>query len=185
MMWRTYFRKAINSIAILVTAFGFVSSNATASWIFIGDIDLTDSATNPGYPHDESAATVGAYLQDLLNLASAPALRGQEDTYDGSALSGLGNPTPPSSFLLSFHFGNGNRFWNHDGPFDVFFACTSGCDTFALPDTQGISNYREYGGTPVRPQNDVPEPGTLALLACSLLALMNSRRSVCNTRARS
>jgi hypothetical protein len=103
--------------------------------------------------------------------------------YNGSApLTGLGNPNPvPGNALyLAFHFGNGNDYWPPTGEFDVFFCCTSGCDTFTLPSTQGVSNYRLYAGSGGRATTPaVPEPLTVSLVGIGLGGLWVSRRRRC------
>lgn len=173
-MWRTLFGRTRNATAILLVALGCASGNAVASWIFIVDPDLTDGATNPGYPANQNPVTIGLYLQDLLNLAVTPTLLGQNDSYGGGPLSGLGEPEPLKPFLLAFHFGNGNNYWEHDGNFDVFYICSEGCNSFTLPSTKGISNYRLYLDPP--PATNVPEPGMLALFGAGLAGLAFSRR---------
>ena len=196
-------RKIIHSAAVLVTALGFASGDAEAGWVFIDDHNLTDTATNPGYPSNQNAAAVGAYLQDLLNLQSAPTPLGQIGNVNGNVLSGLGNPAAPNYSLLAFHLGNGNNSYPHSGPYEVFYSCATACDNFTLPGTQAIGNYRAYSAplastaalspTEQAPGISIPEPSTLALLGGGLLALflpawliarLGVRRVVHSTRGR-
>src|SRR5437660_8053019 len=160
-------RKIVASAVMVLAAVGIGAGDAAAVWVSIGDVDLSASATNPGYPGNQNPVTVAAYLQDLLNLPSAPNVLEVGDNYGGGTLTGLGEPISPESLFLAFHFGNGNDYWVHSGNFDVFFSCASGCDGFSLPSTKGISNYRLYGASGnvrVDLTQEVPEPMTLALL---------------------
>ena len=166
----------IGGAALLIAT--LASAQVTASWVPVTDLDSTDVWSNPGHPRNQSPATVGSYLQHLLNLADAPTLRRQND-YHGGVLSGLGNPATPDAFLLALHFGDGNDAWAHDGPFDVFFSCVSDCDSFALQNTHGLGNYRLYAtGTDQNaaavladPEIAVTEPGSIALIGLGCLAL--------------
>jgi hypothetical protein len=174
-------RTIVASAAIGIAITGLSIGEAAAAWIQLNDPDTVDSATNPGYPGNQSADTVGSYLQDFLDLSSAPDFIGKNDSYGGATLTGLGDPDPGDVLLLAFHFGNGNDYWPHTGQFDVFFGCASDCDSFTLPSTKGVSNYRLYGSSDTVTElrvvtQTVPEPATLALLGAGALCIALQRR---------
>jgi hypothetical protein len=156
--------------------------NAHAGWTQIIDPNFVDSATNPDYPSDPSPTTVDAYVQNLLGLASPLQLIAQNDAYRGAPITGIGNPGTNLMFVLAFHFGIGNDYWGHGGPFDLFFSCASGCDKFSLPTSVGVNDYRLYGlaagasATTTLAPTAVPEPNSIALLASGLAVLLASRR---------
>ena len=170
------------SVVIGVAIFSADAGNAHAGWTQIIDPNFVDSATNPGYPSDQSPATVDAYVQNLLGLASPLQLIAQNDAYKGVPMTGIGNPGANLMFVLAFHFGSGNDYWGHSGPFDLFFSCASGCDKFSLPTSVGISDYRLYGlsagagDTIELAPTAVPEPNSIALLASGLAVLLANRR---------
>ena len=141
---RISFREIIGAAAISIATFCFASTGANAAWLKVIDLDSTDGATNPGYPHDESPSTIAEYLQDLLNLTAVPVLRSSQSFDNGGALSGFGNPQASDTFLLALHFGNSNGAYEQDGPFNIFFYCQSGCDSFPLPNTRWWGSYRLY-----------------------------------------
>jgi len=175
----TYFVKLLKAAAILTASFG--SATANAGWAPVVDADAADMATNPGYPGNQSPATLADYLQDLLNLTAALTSQTPQSTYSNGVLSGLGNPIPSDTFFLALHFGNGNDTWQQDGPFDVFFSCQSGCDSFSLPNANGFGSYRLYstGGSVnselVGPLA-IPEPASIAILGLGLAGLSLWRR---------
>jgi hypothetical protein len=170
------------SAVIGFAIFSADAGNAHAGWTQIIDPNFVDSATNPGYPSDQSPATVDAYVQNLLGLASPLQLIAQNDAYNGAPMTGIGNPSANLMFVFAFHFGSGNDYWGHSGPFDLFFSCASGCDKFSLPTSVGISDYRLYGlsagagDTIELAPTAVPEPNSIALLASGLAVLLANRR---------
>ena len=170
------------SAVIGFAIFGATAGNAHAGWTQIVDPNSLDSATNPGYPTDQAPATVDAYLQNLLGVASPLQLIAQNDAYRGAPLTSLGNPGANLMFVFDFHFGTGNDYWGHGGPFDLFFSCASGCDKFSLPTSVGVTDYRLFGLSagagdriPLAP-TAVPEPNSIALLASGLAVLIANRR---------
>jgi hypothetical protein len=158
------------------------AANTDAGWTQIIDPNFVDSATNPGYPSDEGPVTLDAYVQNLLGLASPLQLIAQNDAYKGTPITGIGNPGANLMFVFAFHFGTGNDYWGHSGPFDLFFSCESGCDKFSLPTSVGVNDYRLYGlsagaGDTIKAApTAVPEPTSIALLASGLAVLIANRR---------
>ena len=63
---RTSYRKIIGVAAISISSFGF-GAGANAGWA-----PVIDAAS---YPHDQSPATIAAYLQDLVDVTAAPRLQ--------------------------------------------------------------------------------------------------------------
>ena len=179
-MHRSLHRAA--AVAVMATILGFACGQATAGWSPVVDADASDSATNPGYPTNQSPSALAAYLQDLLNLSGSPTLQSPQATFSGGSLSGLGNPAAPNAYLLALHFGNGNDQWEHDGPFNVFFTCQSECDSFSMQNPSGLGNYRLYATGTAQSSRDpagtleVPEPASLALLGLGLVAFGLTRR---------
>jgi len=180
-MSRTTLERGRNAVlAALIGLAAAASTNAAAGWIQIVDPDPTDTASNPGYPASQNSSVIGTYLTDLLNLANAPTWR-NEDVAVAAGLAGIGNPTNGDRFLLALHFGNGVDYWPHNGAYDVFFSCDSGCDAFSLPSGVDIGNYRLYSvlGNPVARVEAaalVPEPLTAAMVGLGLLCLYVARR---------
>jgi hypothetical protein len=177
--------KTLSIAASAVIGFAICSANASnahAGWTQIIDPNFVDSATDPGYPSNQSPATVDAYLQNLLGLASPLQLIAQNDTYKGAPMTGIGNPGANLMFVFAFHFGSGNDYWGHSGPFDLFFSCASECDKFSLPTSVGVNDYRLYGlsagagDSTIVAAPTVPEPNSIALLASGLAVLVANRR---------
>jgi hypothetical protein len=144
------------------------STAAQAGWIQLVDPDATDTATNPGSgaggPSNQAAATIAAWLGDLLNTA-APAVLAQQDDFADATITGLPNA---GNLLLTLHYGNIGGV----NDVTVAFSCSTGCGpSFSGYQTRGLSNYRLFGTAA-----NVPEPMTLGLLGLGLVAAGLKRR---------
>jgi hypothetical protein len=162
------YKHLLRSAALAAVLLGG-SAAAQAGWIQIVDPDATDAATNPGSgaggPSNQSAATIGLWLQDLLNAASAPAVLAQADDFSAATIAGLPSA---GTLYLTLHYGN----FAGANNVTVAYSCSTGCGpTFTGYQTQGLSNYRLFGTV-----TNVPEPMTLGLLGLGLAAAGLRRR---------
>lgn len=161
--------------ASIVLALAIGSTTAHAAWIPIVDVDWTDSASNPdgpslpgGQPSNQGTSgtsQLALWLQDLLNLPTAPTLLASADSFSGSSITGIAS----GAQYLTLHYGNLLGLRN----VTAAFGCSTGCESFTGYTTQGLSNYRIFGTAPT---SSVPEPATLGLLGAGLLGLGLSRR---------
>ena len=166
------FKSKLFRAAALAMALSLSSAGANAAWIQITDPDISDSAINPGYgaggPSNQNAATIGSWLQNLLNLANAPTVIAQNDSFGDSSIS----PISSAAQYLTLHYGNYYVGQNRYNDVTVGYSCASGCTSFSGYTTGALSNYRIYGGAAI----PVPEPATLTLLGLGLAVLAMARR---------
>jgi hypothetical protein len=164
--------------AIMICLLG-ISGTANASWIQYIDLNGSDTATNPGFgaggPGNQGPATVGTWLQDLIDTSSAPTLLGQADNFSAGTISGL---AASGSLFLTLHYGNYLIANVKQNDVTVAYSCAAGCSSFTGYSTDALSNYRYFGtsGDTPPPPTDVPEPMTLGLMGIGLAGIGLRRR---------
>ena len=166
--------KKLLLFAALLAVSSVASATYTGGWVQIIDPDTTDGAINPAHINPQDPGTIEAWVQDLLNVQVS--LAGQIDNYNGHALYGL------APGVIALHYGGGPSVLS-----EVAYGCLYNCGTFDPPNTfngYGISNERFYVWCETPPpcldctpgQQNVPEPGPLALMGAGLLGLGFTRK---------
>jgi len=176
---------ALGAVVVAGSLLGW-SKPTSAAWAFIGDPDTTDTATNGqgGLNQGTGAgAEIPGWLQDLLNLPSAPGFIASGGPLDsnsagGNTITGLG------SGILTIHNGQGtltaaalasnlnpgNPIVN-GGNTTYAFACSTGCGSFV---------WTNFYTTPNGILSDfrylVPLPGAAFLFSSALAGLAWVRR---------
>lgn len=167
----------------LAALLAFATPAAQAGWILIPDENPEDGGTianNPAElpweaPYSSSPDAVGAWIQDLADLSTAPTLLDAANVPQGSGTWTLTDISGGALFL-ALHYGNfpgGFGLSNEYGNVAIAFQCVNdgvSCSTFSAP-WRGLSNYRVYGTATA-----VPEPTTLALLGAGLAGVGFARR---------